>query len=48
MLSFPRRAYVDWNWPILREKYVKIDWSVKMPLHWLMMGRRVMGVAGSQ
>ena len=24
------------------EKYLKIDWSVKMPLHWL-----IMGVAGS-
>ena len=33
---------VDWNWPISREKYLKIDWSVKMPLHWL-----IMGVAGS-
>ena len=36
------RARVDWNWPISRERYVKIDWSVKMPLHWL-----IMGVAGS-
>ena len=22
---------MDWNWPILPEKYLKIDWSVKMP-----------------
>ena len=21
----------------LREKYLKIDWSVKMPLHWLIV-----------
>ena len=42
MLSSPKRAYVNWNWPISREKYLKIDWSVKMPLHWL-----IMGVAGS-
>ena len=27
-------AHVDWNWPILREKYIKIDWSVKIKLHW--------------
>ena len=26
-------THVDWNWPISREKYLKIDWSVKMPLH---------------
>ena len=36
VLSSPKRAHVDWNWPISREKYLKIDWSVKMPLHWLM------------
>ena len=42
MLSSLKRAHVDWNWPISREKYLKIDWSVKMPLHWL-----IMGVAGS-
>ena len=42
VLSSPKRAHVDWNWPILLEKYLKIDWSVKMPLHW-----RIMGVAGS-
>ena len=41
VLSLPRGAYVDWNWPISREKYLKIDWSVKMPLYLLM------GVAGS-
>ena len=35
-------THVDWNFPISREKYQKIDWSVKMPLH-----RLIMGVAGS-
>ena len=38
VLSLPRRARVDWNWPISREKYLKIDWSVKMPLHWCIVG----------
>ena len=42
VLSLPKRANVDWKWPISREKYLKIDWSVKMPLHWL-----IMKVAGS-
>ena len=42
VLSSPKRAHVDWNWPISREKRLKIDWSVKMPLHWV-----IMGVAGS-
>ena len=42
VLSSPKRARLDWNCPISREKYLKIDWSVKMPLHWL-----IMGVAGS-
>ena len=42
VLSLPKRAHVDWNWPISREKYLKIDRPVKMPLHWL-----IMGVAGS-
>ena len=37
-LSSPKRTHVDWNWPISREKYLKIDWSVKIPLHWLIMG----------
>ena len=32
----------SWNWPITMEKYLKIDWSLKMLLHWL-----IMGVAGS-
>ena len=31
-------AHVEWNWPILRELYLKIDWSIKMPLHWFVMG----------
>ena len=35
VLFLPKCAHVDWNWPISREKYLKIDWSVKMPLHWL-------------
>ena len=42
VLSSQKRAHVVWNWPISREKYLKIDWSVKMPLQWL-----IMGVAGS-
>ena len=42
VLSLSKRAHEDWNWPISREKYLKIDWSVKMPLHW-----QNMGVAGS-
>ena len=29
---------VGWNWPTSLEKYLKIDWSVKMPLHWIIMG----------
>ena len=37
VLSLPERAHVDWNWPISREKYHKIDCSVKMPFHWLIM-----------
>ena len=42
LLSLPKRAHVDWTWPISREKYLKVDLSVKMQLHWL-----IMGVAGS-
>ena len=42
VLSSPKRANVDLNWLISREKYLEIDWSVKIPLHWL-----VMKVAGS-
>ena len=42
VLCSPKRAHVDWNRPISLGKYLKIDWSVKMPLHWL-----IMGVAGS-
>ena len=26
------------NWPISREKFLKIDWSIKMPWHWLIIG----------
>ena len=37
-----KSAHVDWNWPISRENDLKINWSVKMPLHWL-----IMRVAGS-
>ena len=43
VLSLPKRAHEDWNWPISQEKYLNIDWSVKMPLHCL-----IMRVAGSQ
>ena len=43
VLSLPKRAHVDWNWPISCEKYLKLDWSVKMTSHWL-----IMGVAGSK
>ena len=44
VLSSPKRVHVDWNWPISRETGIpkNIDWSLKMPLHW-----RIMGVAGS-
>ena len=42
VLSSLKRAHVDWNWPTSRERYLKIDWSVTMPLYWL-----IMGVAGS-
>ena len=42
VLFLPNCAHVDWNWPMSRKKYLKIDWSVKMPFHWL-----IMGVAGS-
>ena len=42
VLSLPKRAHVNWNCPISRKKIQKIDWSVKMPLRWL-----IMGVAGS-
>ena len=42
VLFSPKRAHVDWNWNISRKKYLKIDWSVKMPLHCL-----IMRVAGS-
>ena len=43
VLSLTRPAHVDWNWHISWEKYLKIDWSVKMPLY-----RFIMGVAGSK
>ena len=42
MSCLPKRARVDWNWPISREKYLRIYCFVKMTLHWL-----IMGVAGS-
>ena len=35
VLFSPKRAHVDWNRPISQEKYLKIDWSAKMSLHWL-------------
>ena len=33
VLSLPKRVHVNWNWPISREKYQKIDWSEILPLH---------------
>ena len=36
--SLPKCVHVDWNWPIPRAKYLKIDWSAKMPLQWFIMG----------
>ena len=33
VLFLPKCAHVDWNWHISREKYLKIDWFIKMPLH---------------
>ena len=30
VLSLPKRAHEDWNWPISRENYLKIDWSLKI------------------
>ena len=42
VLYLPKCAHVDWNWSISRGKYLKIDLSVKMPLHWL-----IMEIAGS-
>ena len=38
MLFLPNCAHITETWPIAREKYLKIDWSVKMPLHWLIVG----------
>ena len=35
VLSSQKHVQVDQHWPILQEKYLKIDWPVKMPLHWL-------------
>ena len=35
VLSLPKRAHVDWNGPLTREKRLEIDCSVKMSLHWL-------------
>ena len=31
VLSLPKCSHKDWNWP------KNIDWSVKMPFHWLIM-----------
>ena len=38
VLSSTKRAHINWNWHISRGKYLKIDWSIKMPFHWLIMG----------
>ena len=43
VLSLPKRAHVDWNWPISREKYLKMEWSVKMPLQYGSCSLLVMG-----
>ena len=45
--SLPKRVHVDWNWPISREKYLKIDWSVKMPLHWFIREFKQIATAGA-
>ena len=31
-------VHVDWYWPTSRENDLKINWSVKIPLHWLIVG----------
>ena len=41
LFFLPLACHVDWDWLISREKSLKIDWPVKMLLHWLM------GVTGS-
>ena len=42
VFSLPKRAHAAWNWPISLEKNLKIDLSVKVSLHWF-----IVGVAGS-
>ena len=43
VLSLPKHAHVDWNWPISREnpslQYLKLEWSVKIPLAFAHYGR---------
>lgn len=38
VLSLPKCAHVHWNLTTSWEKYLKIDWSVKLSWHWLIMG----------
>ena len=35
VLSLLECAYVAWKWPISGKIYPKLDWSVKLSLHWL-------------
>ena len=38
VLSSPKRAHVDWNWPVSWGKWLKIDWSVDLLWELLVMG----------
>ena len=44
MSTFSREAAY---WPISREKYLKIDWSVKLPLHWIIRKFKQIAMAGA-
>ena len=39
VLSLPKHAYLDWNWPISREKYPKIGvlWELQAPSNGLLV-----------
>ena len=45
--SLPKSAHVEWDWPISQEKNLKIHWSVKMMLHWLIKELKEITTAGS-
>ena len=47
VLSSQKRGHVDWNWPISREKYLKIDCFVKMPLQRLIREFNQIATAGA-